>query len=433
MQRPRVILRRCESYDVARIGNIIRESIDQLELDVRGKVFVKPNIVTANRRYIHHSFTHPAVTEAMIQVLNDQPVDDICIGESGAYGIPSRLFFRESGYADLARRLGVRLIDLNEHAMDTVSLQKGVRHKQMRLSRFIRNADFKVWMPKLKYHIMASITQALKLNIGILSHKERMRYHDYRIHEKIVDMLEPGYPDLVVSDAIDITYGFESAPYPVHLGLLLFADHPLAADAVAATIMGYDPHEVTHLQIAADRGYGSLDLGDYDISGDADIEALRNVPKGQTRLFQFLDELDTPMEFYAGTAPGTDTICDGGCECALKGCLGTIEKRTPGALQSAKKGALVTGIYKGDVIMPDGPVILIGDCTRVEGKLVAAKVHRTKGCPMGARDLFLKVPRLFDLPNPMLDRRDAALFVYHSAAKGLCTLKNRLLPAKGSW
>ena len=67
------------------------------------------------------------------------------------------------------------------------------------------------------------------------------------------------------------------------------------------------------------------------------------------------------------------------------------------------------------------------------GQLVAAKVHRIAGCPMGARDLFLKVPRLFGLPNPMLDRRDAALFIYHSADKSLCTLKNRLLPDKRSW
>ncbi len=42
-----------------------------------------------------------------------------------------------------------------------------------------------------------------------------------------MDLLEPGYPDLVVSDAVDITYGFESAPYPFHLGLILIADHPL--------------------------------------------------------------------------------------------------------------------------------------------------------------------------------------------------------------
>ena len=433
MHRPKVILRRCDSYDVDRIADIIRTSIEELNLDIRGKVFVKPNIVTANRRYIHHSFTHPAVVEAMVRVLGGKPVDDICIGESGGFGIPSRLFFRESGFAQMARRIDVRLVDLNEHPMDTVNLKKGVWHKQMLLSRFIGNADFKVWMPKLKYHIVTSITQALKLNIGILSHKERMLFHDYRLHDKIVDMLEPGFPGLVVSDAIDITYGFESAPYPVRLGLLLIADPPLAADAVAATIMGYDPHGIRHLQIAANRGYGSLDLGDYDIDGDVTIDELRQAPKGQTRLFQFLNELDTPMQFYAGTAPGTDTICDGGCECAIKGCLGTIEKRTPGALKSARKGALVTGIYKGDVIMPDGPVLLIGDCTRVEGQLTAAKVHRIKGCPMGARDLFLKIPRFFGMPNPMLDRRDAGLFLYHTAAKGLSILKNRLLPDRRAW
>ena len=91
-------------------------------------------------------------------------------------------------------------------------------------------------MPKLKYHIFANITNALKLNIGILTHSERMLFHDYRLHEKIVDLLEAGYPDLVVTDAIDITYGFESAPYPVRLGLMLIADDPLAADVLLRTL-----------------------------------------------------------------------------------------------------------------------------------------------------------------------------------------------------
>ena len=90
MPRPKVILRRCESYDVDRIADIIRTSIEELNLDIRGKVFVKPNIVTANRRYIHNSFTHPAVVEAMVRVLGGQPVDDagyrklLDLGQDGA-------------------------------------------------------------------------------------------------------------------------------------------------------------------------------------------------------------------------------------------------------------------------------------------------------------------------------------------------------------
>ncbi len=427
-KRPRVILRRCPDYKVDRISGIIRESMQALDCRVAGDVFLKPNVVTANRRYIHNSYTHPDVTEAMVNVLRQAYApESLCIGESGGYGIPSRLFFKESGYMDLANRIGIDLYDLNEHKLVKVKLARALWHKEILLSRYIHAADYKIWLPKLKFHIFAGITNALKLNIGILTHKERMLFHDYRIHDKIVDLLEPGFPDLIVTDAIDITYGFESAPYPVRLGALIIADDPLAADVVAAVIMGYAPEEIQHLKLAAERGYGSLNLDDIDISGDVDLDTLRATPKGNTRLFQHLDELDTPIRFFNGRAPGTDLPCDGGCECALKGCLGTIEKRTPGVLKNARKGAIVTGIYAGDVIMPDGPVLLVGDCTRVEGRLEAARVSRIKGCPMGARDLFIKVPLLFGVPSPMLDPRDATLFILNSVAKGWHILKNRYL------
>ncbi len=427
MKKPTVFLRSCNDYDAQRIRSIIHESMEELGMRPEGRVFIKPNVVSANRKYIHNSFTHPSVVKAMVEELKGRNVADVVVGESGGYGIPSRLFLKEAGYYPMARETGARLMDMNEHAMTRVALKKGKWHKDMLLSRFIRDADFKIWMPKLKYHIFASITNALKLNIGILAHGERMLYHDYRIHDKIVDLLEAGYPDLVVSDAIDITYGFESAPYPVHLGALLISDHPLSADVVAARIMGYHPEEVKHLVIASERGYGSLKLEDINIAGDLDLEDLRKRPKGQSRLFQHLKELETPIEFYAGYAPDTDIICDGGCEAAVKGCLGTIEKRRPGSLAKAEKGAIVTGIYRGDVIMPDGPVLLVGDCTRVEGKLVAKKVYRSKGCPIGARNLFVKVPMLFKMPSPMLDPRDASLFILNSMVKGGSMMLNRFL------
>ncbi len=427
MKKPTVLLRKCEDYDPARIQRIIRESVDELKLKIKGNVFIKPNVVSANKRYIHNSFTHPEVVGAMVNDLRERGIENITIGESGGYGIPSRLFLKEAGYYPMAKKTGAKLIDMNEHAMVRIPLEKGRWHKNMLLSRSIYDADFKIWMPKLKYHIFASITNVLKLNIGILAHGERMLYHDHRIHEKIVDLLEAGYPDLVVSDAIDITYGFESAPYPVRMGALIISDHPLSADVVAATIMGYNPEEVKHLKIASERGYGSLDLKDINVSGDVSIDELQKKPRGKTRLFQHLNELDTPIEFYAGYAPDTDIICDGGCEAAVKGCLGTIEKRSPGSLARAKKGAIVTGIYRGDVIMPDGPVLLVGDCTRVEGKLEAAKVYRSKGCPIGARNLFVKIPLVFGMPSPMLDPRDATLFILNSVQKTGNMLLRRFL------
>jgi uncharacterized protein (DUF362 family) len=425
--KPRVILRACDDYQLPKLKDIIATSMTQLGLEPTGRVFIKPNVVTASKPYIRDSYTHPSVVEAMLEVLKQHRTDDVVVGESGGYGAPSRLFLKEAGYFDLGRRQNVPVIDLNEHPVDRVKLTKAVCHKEMLLPRAIKEANFKIWMPKLKYHIFAHITNALKLNIGILTHKERMLFHDYRIHEKIVDLLEPGYPDLIVSDAVDITYGYESAPYPVRLGALLISNDPLAIDVVAATIMGYDAKEVRHLRIAHERGYGSLDLGDISVEGDISIDELRSRPKGNSRLFQHLNELDTPIQFFAGVVPGTDIVCDGGCEAAMKGCLGTIEKRSPGSLQKAKPGALVHGVYDGDVVVPNGPAVLVGDCTEVKGKLRAKKVKRIKGCPIGTMALFFHVPRLFGLPTPLTDPRAGAQFVYNAAARELHRAKNTLL------
>lgn len=61
MAKPRVILRSCPEYDRDAISGILKESVGDLNVRFSGNVFIKPNVVTANRRYIHNSFTHPDV------------------------------------------------------------------------------------------------------------------------------------------------------------------------------------------------------------------------------------------------------------------------------------------------------------------------------------------------------------------------------------
>ena len=108
--------------------------------------------MTANKQYIFNSYTHPAVVEAMVTVLKDKSINNIIIGESGGYGIPSRLFLKEAGYFDLAEKLNVPVVDLNEHPVVKVKLAKAKWHKEIELSKYIAEANFKIWMPKLKYY-----------------------------------------------------------------------------------------------------------------------------------------------------------------------------------------------------------------------------------------------------------------------------------------
>lgn len=412
--KPRVILRKCARHDTGAAEKIVRECFDDLGFSPRGNVLIKPNIVTANRKYIHHSYTHPTVTEGIIRVLKAGGIDggNITIGESSGYGIPPGLFMREAGYAALARRTGVRLVDFNEDRSRRTVLEKAKFHTEIHAAESILGADTKIWATKLKYHICCEITNALKLNIGILQHRDRMKYHDDRLNEKIVDLLEIGYPDVVVTDAVVVGHGYESAPRGIDLGVIMVADNPLAADAAAAFALGYEPADVVHLRMASERGYGPIDLDSFDVGGDVSLDELRGRTHGVVSEYQDIHSVNTPIKFYCGYSPERKEFCYGGCLAAVKGCLGTIDKRAPGAVAGARPGAIVTGVNDCDVIHPGHTVVLIGDCTKVNGRLEASKVVRLSGCPIGTTQLLFGLPRNFGLPSPAGDIGAAFDFVY---------------------
>lgn len=419
----KVIIKQCDTYDHETIKTIIRDGMEELGQKPSGKILIKPNIVTANKEYIHHSYTEPSMLAAMVDYLRDDlNSDTITIGESGGIGIPSRMFFAESGIRDLADKLDVPLVDFNEEQVKEVALEKAKLHKTMEVAKSLYEAEYKIWMPKLKFHIVTDLTNTLKLNIGILNHKERFLYHDDRLHQKIVDMLEIGYPDVIVSDAVTIGKGFESSPYPVHLGAILISNEPLACDMVAAKILGYEPENVVHLVEARERGYGSLDFDDITISGDISIEALADRVKDVESPFQDLSRLDSPLTFYEGINKSSGNICYGGCICSIKGTLGTAEKKYPGTLKNAKKAAIVMGYYEGDVIHPDDPVVLVGTCAGVSGKLEASKIIRVKGCPVKVKDLMLFLLFKLNIKSPAFDPRNLMLLIYYSIVSGLMKL-----------
>lgn len=411
----KVIIRQCESYDRNVIRSIIKEGLEELGIKPNGRILIKPNVVTANREYIHHSFTEPTMLEAMVDHLRqDQGQNDLTIGESGGIGIPTRMFFAESGIRKTCKSLGVPLVDFNEEQVKVQPLERAKLHKTMEVAKSLYEAEYKIWMPKLKFHIVTDITNTLKLNIGILNHKERFLYHDDRLHQKIVDMLEVGYPDVIISDAITIGRGFESSPYPVHLGAILISNEPLACDMVAAKILGYDPESVVHLIEARDRGYGSLDFNDIKITGDISIEELADRIKDVDSPFQELSKLDTPLTFYEGINKDSGNLCDGGCACSIKGALGTAEKKYAGTLKKAKKAAVVMGYYEGDIIHPNDPVVLVGTCAGARGRIEAKKIIRMKGCPVKVKDLMVFLLIRLGIQSPVFDLRNLVLLAYHS-------------------
>ncbi len=404
MKQRKVILRACKAYDVPTLRRILEEAFEELGAKPRGRILVKPNVVCATP-VVRSAYTHPAVVEALVLALRAraEPGSTVSIGESGGMAIPTRLFFRDAGYSRMAGRIRVPLRDFNEERLVRVFLGRAKWHRSVLAARSLYEADYKVWAPKLKFHNACRITNALKLNMGILTHRERMLYHDHRLDEKIVDLLELGYPDIVVSDAVEIGHGSEFAPFPCPLGALLIANDPLAADTVASQVLGWKPHEVDHLVEASSRGYGSLDPNDVEFSGDTTLEELASrvarirSPFGVT---WDVEKVRTPARFYVGVHPDTGRPCRTGCLNALAGALATSELYHPGLMEGLPPVGFVIGRYKGDVLHPGSKVALVGSCAEVEGRLHAGRVIRLRGCPAKGMDqaVFL-FPRL-GIPTP---------------------------------
>lgn len=62
---------------------------------------------------------------------------------------------------------------------------------------------------------------------------------------------------------------------PVVKNVVLASSDPVALDAVAATLMGFEPESIAHLRDAADAGLGVVRVADIDVVGDAAIAAQR--------------------------------------------------------------------------------------------------------------------------------------------------------------
>jgi uncharacterized protein (DUF362 family) len=422
MKTRRVIVRRCDSYDVSSIEKIVDQAIDDLGERPHGKILIKPNVVCSTP-VVRSAHTHTAVVEAAVNVLRRRAAgSEISIGESGGMAIPTRLFFHHAGYSGMARRVGVPLRDFNEERWVRIRLSRAKWHKTMFVAKSLYEANYKIWMPKLKFHNACRITNAIKLNIGILTHKERMLYHDDRLDEKIVDLLEVGYPNLIVSDAVEIGYGSEFAPYPHHLGAILIANDPLAMDMVAARVLNYQPEDVGHLVEARDRGYGTLDWREVEITGDVSIEELSDrTSRIQTPYSVDWDvrKVSSPVRFYPGINRESGRKCAGGCLNALAGALATSEQYYPGLVARLERMGIVIGYYKGDVVHPGEKVALIGSCAGVEGKLIAGKIVRIKGCPVkGVDQAAFLFPRL-GIKTPAWKLSNVVGLVYHTAIKRL--------------
>jgi uncharacterized protein (DUF362 family) len=455
--RPRVIIRRCDTYDVERIRRIIREGMEELGLRPHGRTLVKPNCVAAGPLF-PHAYTRPEFLEGVLRALQDRSdgkVSELALGERCGITVPTRAAFEAAGYYEMIERAGVKHYHFEEEPQREIRYTHPTRLRDYVFTpEPVAKADFFVNCPKFKSHPWTTVTFAMKNYIGIQDDRHRLIDHDHRLNDKLADLQHIIQPQFIAIDAITAGEGRMLTPLPVELGLIIMGNAQVAFDSVCCRIIGVDPDTVDHVRFAAQRGFGSTALADVDISGDVTLDEARAKAKGfkvgLIRVEKYFE--GTNITAYAGPPPETEhtDYCWGGCPGAIEEAVEIARQFDPKLDAKMPRLHVVFGAYDGPVdAKPGEKVIFIGDCAtydrEIGGKLVQIRstykdraqkdpytikhqdtyaklievkrtlwgdqdVVRLEGCPVSVAEQLFVLVELAGAKNPLFSPTDAIRF-----------------------
>jgi uncharacterized protein (DUF362 family) len=149
----------------------------------------------------------------------------------------------------------------------------------------IVNSDFLITVPVMKVHLMCGVSCSLKNYVGTgprvvyatpgsfsngLLHSEHSL--EGRIDSFITDLAAFHPPDFCVVDAIrGLQYSEHRIDRPdqeVRSNIIMAGEDPVATDALAAQIMGFQRADIEYLHMASQRQMGTLEPGGSQVIGD---------------------------------------------------------------------------------------------------------------------------------------------------------------------
>ena len=225
----------------------------------RAKVVIKPNLIT-NRPY--PITTPPETVECLIRYFAGKAKEIIIAEGSGLCTGGTDKAFLDLGYVALAKRWGLRLVDLSKDDYELMQIPEASRLKEFKLPRTLKDA-FLISAAVLKGHSMAKVTLSLKNMLGA-SIGLKAKFHALGLTKSIVDINLYTRPNLALIDGIESS-SRELGGKVTHYDLLIFSEDTVAADAVGAQILGLEPLSVPHIKLAHEMGLGTARMEEIEI------------------------------------------------------------------------------------------------------------------------------------------------------------------------
>jgi uncharacterized protein (DUF362 family) len=221
------------------------------------KVLVKPNMAWA-RTPLQAANTNPEVVAAVVRAALAAGASRVIVGDSTCDA--AERAYEKSGIAAKASDAGAEVILPGPDKFRDISL-RGRQLDQWPVFTPVLEVDRVINVPIAKHHSLGKLTCALKNWFGIVG-GDRHRLH-YDLGVAITDLNRFLRPTLTVVDATRVL--LRNGPRGGNLddtldkNTVLASVDPVAADAYACTLLGFNPGEVAHLMAAEAEGLGTSD------------------------------------------------------------------------------------------------------------------------------------------------------------------------------
>jgi uncharacterized protein (DUF362 family) len=235
------------------------------------RVLIKVNFITT-KNWETGATTDPIIVEALVNRLRALG-KEVVIVESDAQTTNADKAWIASGMNELGERLDVPFINMR-HVDEKIELEvlNGRELKKIKVAKIATESAI-VSAAKLKTHMSTKVTLGLKNMFGMLTTKFKGKYHVRGMDKVIHDINKTLPPQLTIIDGFVAMEG--RGPVhgtPVKMNTVIASVDPVAADSVAAQVMGFTPEDIDHIRWSHDSGIGSMT--DIEVVGET-IDAVK--------------------------------------------------------------------------------------------------------------------------------------------------------------
>ncbi|MBD3183610.1 DUF362 domain-containing protein [Candidatus Poribacteria bacterium] len=254
----------------------------QIEPKISGKdVIVKPNCLQAG---VPLSCTHVDALRGVMEYISDIPHESVVLAECCK---DSEQFesYKKLAYDSLVNEYKIFLTELqsDDYWAEMKLLSKYGPEVNVRVSRMMVNSECRISVAVAKTHDTVIMTGSWKNMMGSLALEDKVKMHGCNSHservltseiailpQNLVRLAKIVPPHIAVIDGyIGMEGNGPVSGNEKSLGIAIASIDFVAADAVCAKAMGFEPMDISYLNYGHQVDLGIADLRDIEILGDS--------------------------------------------------------------------------------------------------------------------------------------------------------------------